>query len=95
MQNIRTQIYLPADLRQEIDRNRRESGESLADYLREAAKQRIEKDKKRKVDLKRLAEDFIGSSKKTDKEIGEWLDWIKEEKKLVDERIDEKWDKAH
>ena len=33
----RTQIYLPEDLRQEIDRQRRLTGESLAEYLRSAA----------------------------------------------------------
>lgn len=88
----RTQIYLPSDLRQDIDRQRRQTGESLADYLREAAKQRLEKEKKKKADLKKLADAFIGSSTKTDAEIQEWLDWIQEEKRLVDEKIDAKWE---
>lgn len=88
MQNIRTQIYLPEDLRQEIDKNRRESGESLAEYARKAIKERVKKDKKKKVNLEKLADAFIGSSTKTDAEIQEWLDWIQEEKRLVDEKID-------
>lgn len=94
MQNIRTQIYLPEDLRQQIDKQRRQTGESLAQYLRQAAEQRLEKQRKEKVDLKRLAEEFIGSSRKTDKEIKDWLDWIKAEKRLVDEKLEEKWARA-
>lgn len=90
----RTQIYLSSSLRQEIDKQRRQTGESLAEYLRKAAEKRVKADKKQKVDLKKLADAFIGSSTKTDAEIKEWLDWIQKEKKLVDERIDEKWKKA-
>ena len=59
----RTQIYLPKDLRDEIERQRRVSGESLAEYLRVAARERVAKEKKRKVDLKKLAAEVIGSIK--------------------------------
>lgn len=90
----RTQIYLPEELRQEIDRARYEEGESLAEYLRKSATERLAKRKKRKVDLEKLADAFIGSSTKTDAEIQEWLDWIQEEKRLVDEKIDSRWEKA-
>lgn len=90
----RTQIYLPADLRREIDKNRRESGESLADYLREAAKQRIEKDKKRKTDLKKLADEVIGSLTISQEKAEEWIKEIKEDHRLSDERLEKRWAKA-
>lgn len=94
MQNVRTQIYLSSSLRQEIDKQRRQTGESLAEYLRKAAEKRVREDKKQKADLKKLAEEVIGSSNRSEEEVQEWLEWIKEEKRLVDEKIDEKWDKA-
>lgn len=90
----RTQIYLPAELRREIDRSRRESGESLAEYIRKAAAERAKKDKKRKVDLKKLAEEFIGSSKRSDKEIQQWLDWVRDERRLSDEVREERLQRA-
>lgn len=89
----RTQIYLPKKLRQEIDKYRHETDESLAEYLRKAAKERLERQKRKKADLKKLAGEFIGSSSKSDAEIQEWLDWIQEEKRLVDESIDKKWER--
>lgn len=94
MQIQRTQIYLPEDLRHEIDRQRRQTGESLAEYLRKAAEKRIEADRKRKINLKKLAEEFIGSSKKSDKEIKEWLDFVREERKLSDEIREERLEKV-
>lgn len=94
MQNIRTQIYLPEDLRQEIDRDRSKSGESLAEYLRKAAEQRLEKQRKEKTDLKKLADEFIGCSTRTDEEIQEWLDWVREERRLSDEVREERLQKA-
>lgn len=65
MQQVRTQIYLPKELREEIDKQRKQRGVSLAGYLREAAKEKVEKDKKRKADLKKIAEEVIGSVKKS------------------------------
>ncbi|MBI2596580.1 ribbon-helix-helix protein, CopG family [Candidatus Daviesbacteria bacterium] len=90
----RTQIYLPEELRREIDQHRKACGESLTDYLRKAAKERLEKDKKRKTDLKKLADEFIGCSKRTDEEIQEWLDWVREERRLSDEVREERLQKA-
>lgn len=84
-QATRTQIYLPKDLRREIDRQRISSGESLAEYLRKAAQERVEKENKKKENLKKLASEFVGSSKRSDKEIQEWLDWVREERRLSDE----------
>lgn len=94
MQNIRTQIYLPEDLRQQIDKDRSESGESLAQYLRKAAEQRLEKQRTEKADLKKLAEEVIGSSNRSDQEIQEWLDWIREERRLSDEVREKRLQKA-
>lgn len=60
---LRTQIYLPSDLRQEIDRQRRQTGESLAEYIRKAAEEKVKKDKAKKAELKKLAE-LLGSVSK-------------------------------
>lgn len=54
----RTQIYLPDDLRKEIDRYLASSGESLAQYLREAAVERLARRKEQKTDLKKLASEL-------------------------------------
>ena len=80
----RTQIYLPTELRREVDRQRVLSGESLSEYLRKALKERLERQKKSKAELKKLAEEFVGSSKRSDKEIQEWLNWVREERRLSD-----------
>lgn len=81
----RTQIYLPKELREEIDKQRLLTGESLAEYLRDAAKKKLLAEKRRKADLKKLADSFIGSSRRTDKEIKQWLRWVREERRLSDE----------
>lgn len=90
----RTQIYLPEDLRKEIDKARSRKGQSLSDYIRNASEERVKKDKKEQADLEKLADEFIGCSTRTDAEIQEWLDWIQEEKRLVDEKIDARWEEA-
>lgn len=90
----RTQIYLPEELRREVDALRKETNESLAQYAREAINDRVKKDKKKKVDLKKLADAFIGSSTKTDAEIQEWLDWVREERRLSDEVREERLQRA-
>lgn len=82
----RTQIYLPEDLRREIDRSRRESGESLAQYLRKAAEQRLKTGKKRKTDLKKLV-DLLGSVSKEESgwkgiNVMEWQREIRKDRKI-------------
>jgi len=57
--SLRTQIYLPKDLREQIDKDRLVTGESLAEYLRKAAKLRVKKEKKKKQDLKKLVEEIF------------------------------------
>ncbi len=84
----RTQIYLPEELRREIDMSRRRSGESLAEYMREAAKQRVEKQKKEKTDLKKLAEKVVGSvdPKKSGWygiDIDKWQREIRKDRKII------------
>lgn len=53
--SMRTQIILPKVLRQEIERVRRLTKESLGEYLRKAAQERLEKEKKKSVNLALLA----------------------------------------
>jgi len=92
--SLRTQIYLPEDLRKEIDRQRSLSGESLAEYLRKAAKERLKKDRKKKVDLKKLADEVVGSVKKgawSGVDVEKWQREIREEE---DRHLFEKTSKA-
>lgn len=92
----RTQIYLPSDLRQAIDRDRRMDGESLAEYLRKAAQERLESRKKQKADLKKLADEVIGSLKghRTKAEVLAWEKEIRRDRKLADQQWIKRWDEA-
>lgn len=82
----RTQIYLPKDLRQAIDRDRREPKESLAEYLRKAAEERLVRRKKQKADLKKLAEEFTSGVKISGWEGIDVLKWqreIRKDRKII------------
>lgn len=94
MQSNRTQIYLPSDLRQQIDKQRRQTGESLAQYLRQAAEQRLEKQGKEKANLRKLADEVIGSLKISQAEAKEWIREIREDRKNSDERLEKRWAEA-
>lgn len=93
-QLLRTQIYLPEDLRHEIDKDRREAGESLAAYLRKAAEERLANRKKKRTDLKKLADEVIGSLKISQNEAEEWIKEIREDRRLSDERLERQWTEA-
>jgi len=54
----RTQIYLPSDLKRDVNYLRRISGESMAGYIRKATLERVEKDKQEKQALKKLASEL-------------------------------------
>lgn len=54
---------MPVDLRTQIENDRRLTDESLAEYLREAARERLARRKKMKADLKKLADEVVGSIK--------------------------------
>lgn len=82
----RTQIYLPTELRREIDRRRAISGESLSDYLRKALRQRLEKERREKANLKKLAEEVTAGVKKSgweDIDIIEWQRKIRKDRIIV------------
>lgn len=91
----RTQIYLPEDLRREIDKLRKDANKSLAEYTRVALEEKVKKDKKKKADLKTLA-DMIRNMKSTrpKKEAEEWIKEIKEDRRLSDERLERRWTEA-
>ncbi len=91
---LRTQIYLPEELRQDIDRITRDSNQSLAEYARNAIEKQVKVDKKKKVDLRKLEKEIIGCSNRSDKEIQEWLDWARDERRLSDEVREERLQKA-
>jgi len=95
--SLRTQIILPRNLRDEIERQRKLSGESLAEYLRIAAKERLERSKKKKADLKKLAEEIgnvAKANKRSKKEVEEWIREIREDRKRSDERMLKRWGEA-
>jgi vacuolar-type H+-ATPase subunit H len=72
---MRTQIILPEDLRNKIEKARRLTKESLAEYLRRAAKKRLDQDMEKQKDLEKLAQEVIGAAKKSswqDVDVVEW-----------------------
>lgn len=93
---LRTQIYLPEKLRREIDRDRAWRGESLAEYARQAMKNRAIQGKKKKTDLKKLA-DMIRNMRptRTKREAKVWIQDIREDRKLSDERLERRWAEAN
>ena len=94
---LRTQIYLPEDLRREIDSARRWSGKSLSDYLREAAEEKTTKDKREKEKYKKLAKNFMEFAKsnpRTKESAKAWVREIREDRKKEDEHWLKRWDEA-
>lgn len=92
---IRTQIYLPKDLRGEIDKSR--NGESLSEYLRTAARERLKRQKKKKTDLKKLADEVVGSIKPGRGGWGDVKDtykYIRKMRQEEDEHSLKRWDEA-
>lgn len=94
--SLRTQIILPRNLRDEIERQRKLSGESLAQYLRIAARERLERERKKKADLKKLADEVIGSIKPTD---SGWAGvdadkWLRKMRREEDEHWLKRWNEA-
>ncbi|MBI2415660.1 MAG: hypothetical protein HYV33_03300 [Candidatus Kerfeldbacteria bacterium] len=57
----RTQVLLPVDLRKKIDRMCSITSESLGEFLRKAAQERLERELQKKASLTKLAEEVIGS----------------------------------
>ena len=90
----RTQIYLPEELRKEIDRLRKDTDESLAEYVRKATQKRVQEEKKKKIDLKKLADEVIGSLKIDKKTANRWIKEIREERRLEDEHWEKRWNQA-
>ena len=82
---------MPADLRAQIDNDRRLTEESLAEYLREAARERLARRKREKADLKKLAKEVVGSVKKgawTGVDVSKWQREIRAES---EERLEREW----
>ena len=82
----RTQLYIPEDLRTLMDRQRALSGESMAEYTRKAIKERVDKEKKRKVDLKKLADEVTSGVNKSGWECIDVIKWqreIRKDRKII------------
>lgn len=89
----RTQIIIPKTLREEIEKHRAQVGETLAEYLRRSAAERIAREKKKKIDLKKLAAEVLGIARgsKTDQEIEAWEKEIRDDRRLSDQRLERRW----
>lgn len=82
----RTQIYLPQELRAQIDLQRKISGESLAEYIRIAAEERVKVKNQRKMDIKKLAQELGNGVKKSGWEGVDVLEWqreIRKDRKII------------
>lgn len=85
IQTQRTQIYLPKDLRNEIDKARNQNGESLAEYLRKAAEERVKKDKEKDINFKKLAEKITSGVKQSgwkDMDVIKWQRDMRKDRKV-------------
>lgn len=94
---LRTQIYLPEDLRKEIDLARRWNGKSLSDYLREAAEEKTVRDKKEKEKYRKLAKEFMEFAKnnpRTKESAEAWVKEVREDRRKEDEHWERRWDEA-
>lgn len=94
---LRTQIYLPEELRKEIDAARRWNGKSLSDYLREAAEEKTAKDKREKEKYKKLAKSFMEFAKNNprSKESAEaWVKQVRNDRIKADEHWEKRWEEA-
>lgn len=61
-------------MRQQIEQARALSGESMAEYLRRAAEERLRRQNKRAEELAKLADEVVGSVKRniSRKEVTRW-----------------------
>lgn len=57
---VRTQIYLPKKLKDEIERQSKRGGESMAEFIRNAVKKKVKDDIRRKDSLKNFAKRIFG-----------------------------------
>lgn len=86
MQNVRTQITLPKELKTRIESAASTRGYSLAEFLRRAATKELDQEGGRKARLKALADQVVGSLDlsvhpewKDEKAIRQWSRQMREE----------------
>lgn len=82
---LRTQIYLPEDLRRKIDKAR-SADESLSEYIRKSLEEKVKKEEKQKVDLKKLAKDVTSGVKISGWEgidVVSWQREIRQDRKII------------
>lgn len=94
---LRTQIYLPEELRKEIDTARRWSGKSLSDYLREAAEEKTARERKEKEKYKKLANSFVEFAKsnpRTKESAETWAKQVREDHRKEDKHWLKRWNEA-
>lgn len=83
---IRTQISLTPYLKAKVEQQAKRLGESMADFLRKAAVYRLEREMEKKLELSRIADQFIvsgeggaGGQWSTKKKIDTWFKDIRNE----------------
>lgn len=94
---LRTQIYLPENLRRKIDAARRRSGKSLSNYLREAAEEKTTREKQEKQRYQKLAKKFMEFAKnnpRTKESARAWVREVREDRRKEDEHWERRWDEA-
>ncbi len=93
---LRTQIYLPEELRKDIDKHRA-SNESLSEYIRKATEEKLVKDKKQGVNLKKLANELFSKPTISKQRATKWIKELRDERKREDrvlmKRLDRAWEK--
>lgn len=63
--SLRTQIILPKTLREQIEKVRVKTGESMAEYLRKAAEERLLRESKQLANLRDVANQVVGCIKQS------------------------------
>lgn len=79
--SLRTQVLLPTKLREEIERARRAHGESMAEYLRKAVQERLEREQKRHTEYRKLAQEVVGVVRDSSWKNTDVMKWQKEMRK--------------
>lgn len=83
---LRTQIYLPEELRRKIDQDRAKTGESLAGYMRRAVEDKV---RKRKVNKKSPLEVVLEALDRVNPEESGWkdIDVVKWQREIREDRF--------
>lgn len=98
--SVRTQIYFPKALKEEIERQSKWSGESMSEFIRKGMEKQVKAGKKKKESLKKLADDFRDFAKNnkdsgwTEAAIAQWQKERREDDDYMEARLQRAWDQV-